>query len=210
MKINKNLFSQVCLCLWVLYFIYGLILSIYEFPTLKKIDWQGARSHISSYFGGKAVITTYKFTKDSIDVTRVYGIRGVNIWFLSGIDRDRDTLNISFYVTNSNYDKIVNHKAEYYKTIFGEYFQKRIPFFGLRKYGESANKIMLFLDVWKHNYDDFPFALVFVVLVHEGIKYILRKFTKIEFIERGESKVSKIIGRIMPIMIGVTFFYLII
>lgn len=207
MKIDKNIFVQCCLCIWFLYFIYSIVITIYEYPNLKRIDWQGAENQSYQSWGGHGVIYIYQFIKDNTEVTRELFLPGINVWFLWGINKGNKKLDISFYVTNRDYNKIVNHKVDYYKTIFGERFQKRIPFFGLRKYGESCNKIMLFLDVWKYNC--YPMIPIFLISIYMIIKYISEKTKIIELVgvvdeKKVEIGLSKLVWYIVYLIIGVT------
>lgn len=152
-KFSRNLII-IFSVLWLIYFLYSIILSAYDIQYIKKIDWQHAENVSSDYNGYKATIVTFSFQKKYIKIERKYGYftQGLNV-FLWGIDKQTSFLNISFYVKDKDYLSIINNTPSYHQLLFSTTKKTDgIPFFGLRKIGESPSKFLLFWDLWKYNY----------------------------------------------------------
>ena len=176
-KISYKLVSLFAI-LWLVYFIYSLFLTLYDFVSVDKIDWYQAKNISSSYSGYKATIVTYSYEKGNIQIARQYGYftQGLTVW-LWGIDKKADNVDISFYVKKKDYDKVINNMPSYHALWFSDKKQAdTIPFFGLRKINQSPNKIILFFDLLKYNYSiSLGFSIIFMPIF---IVALLKKVLK--------------------------------
>ena len=176
-KISYKLVSLFAI-LWLVYFIYSLFLTLYDFVSVDKIDWYQAKNISSSYSGYKATIVTYSYEKGNIQIARQYGYftQGLTVW-LWGIDKKADNVDISFYVKKKDYDKVINNMPSYNALWFSDKKQAdTIPFFGLRKINQSPNKIILFFDLLKYNYSiSLGFTIIFMPIF---IVALLKKVLK--------------------------------
>ncbi|WP_295813088.1 hypothetical protein [uncultured Apibacter sp.] len=176
-KISYKLVSLFAI-LWLVYFIYSLFLTLYDFVSVDKIDWYQAKNISSSYSGYKATIVTYSYEKGNVQIARQYGYftQGLTVW-LWGIDKKADNVDISFYVKKKDYDKVINNMPSYNALWFSDKKQAdTIPFFGLRKINQSPNKIILFFDLLKYNYSiSLGFTIIFMPIF---IVALLKKVLK--------------------------------
>jgi len=150
----KNIFRKLIIffsILWCVYFFYSIALSVYDLTTVKRVDWRGAENVSKIYSGYKASIVTWSFRKNNKKVSRKYGalFEGVNV-YLWGVNKRADTLNISFYVKDNFFEKMIHNSSN-----------DNYPFFGLRKLGKSSSPTFLFLDIWKYNYSNGIGTIVF-------------------------------------------------
>ena len=195
----------------ILYFIWSVINSIYDFSHLTFLQWKGAQNKTEVYSSRRSTTVTYAYEKEGVRISREYPglFEGINTW-LWNIDKKKNKENISFYIRDKDYIKIKNKTIKYRKDIFGNNLKEKesIPFFGLRKINSKSNKIMLFCDIWKYNFSIissliiilFPYILIFL------LKKIFKKNIKIS----DNIELQKKIGGFIIIYFIIFFFNLII
>lgn len=195
----------------ILYFIWSVINSIYDFSHLTFLQWKGAQNKTEVYSSRRSTTVTYAYEKEGVRISREYPglFEGINIW-LWNIDKKKNKENISFYIRDKDYIKIKNKTIKYRKDIFGNNLKEKesVPFFGLRKINSKSNKIILFCDIWKYNFSIissliiilFPYILIFL------LKKIFKKNIKIS----DNIELQKKIGGLIIIYFIIFFFNLII
>ena len=195
----------------ILYFIWSVINSIYDFSHLTFLQWKGAQNKTEVYSSRRSTTVTYAYEKEGVRISREYPglFEGINTW-LWNIDKKKNKENISFYIRDKDYIKIKNKTIKYRKDIFGNNLKEKesVPFFGLRKINSRSNKIMLFCDIWKYNFSIissliiilFPYILIFL------LKKIFKKNIKIS----DNIELQKKIGGFIIIYFIIFFFNLII
>ncbi|WP_295813097.1 hypothetical protein [uncultured Apibacter sp.] len=195
----------------ILYFIWSVINSIYDFSHLTFLQWKGAQNKTEVYSSRRSTTVTYAYEKEGVRISREYPglFEGINIW-LWNIDKKKNKENISFYIRDKDYIKIKNKTIKYRKDIFGNNLKEKesVPFFGLRKINSKSNKIILFCDIWKYNFSIissliiilFPYILIFL------LKKIFKKNIKIS----DNIELQKKIGGFIIIYFIIFFFNLII
>lgn len=160
----------------ILYFIWSVINSIYDFSHLTFLQWKGAQNKTEVYSSRRSTTVTYAYEKEGVRISREYPglFEGINTW-LWNIDKKKNKENISFYIRDKDYIKIKNKTIKYRKDIFGNNLKEKesVPFFGLRKINSKSNKIMLFCDIWKYNYIWIVFIIV--VIIPYALVYLLEK-----------------------------------
>ena len=195
----------------ILYFIWSVINSIYDFSHLTFLQWKGAQNKTEVYSSRRSTTVTYAYEKEGVRISREYPglFEGINIW-LWNIDKKKNKENISFYIRDKDYIKIKNKTIKYRKDIFGNNLKEKesVPFFCLRKINSKSNKIILFCDIWKYNFSIissliiilFPYILIFL------LKKIFKKNIKIS----DNIELQKKIGGFIIIYFIIFFFNLII
>ncbi|WP_295843101.1 hypothetical protein [uncultured Apibacter sp.] len=195
----------------ILYFIWSVINSIYDFSHLTFLQWKGAQNKTEVYSSRRSTTVTYAYEKEGVRISREYPglFEGINTW-LWNIDKKKNKENISFYIRDKDYIKIKNKTIKYRKDIFGNNLKEKesVPFFGLRKINSKSNKIILFCDIWKYNFSIissliiilFPYILIFL------LKKIFKKNIKIS----DNIELQKKIGGFIIIYFIIFFFNLII
>ena len=175
----------------ILYFIWSVINSIYDFSHLTFLQWKGAQNKTEVYSSRRSTTVTYAYEKEGVRISREYPglFEGINTW-LWNIDKKKNKENISFYIRDKDYIKIKNKTIKYRKDIFGNNLKEKesIPFFGLRKINSKSNKIMLFCDIWKYNYIWIVFIIV--VIIPYALVYLLEK-SKLFFFIKNEKNEKK-------------------
>lgn len=155
MKNKRYYYLQiVCSTLWLIYFIYALGTTVCDIITVKKIEWEQAENISSTYSNYKGTLVTYSYQKGKVKIARTYGglTQGLTVWSW-GIDKKAKNVNISFYVKEKDYNKVINNSPSYHNLWFSDIKKvDNIPFFGLRKMNDKPNKIILFFDLLKYNY----------------------------------------------------------
>lgn len=165
----------IALFFCLLYFIYSLIISAYDFVNIKHQKWEHAENQSTVYSSRRSTTVTYNFVKDNVRISRKYPgiLEGVNTW-LWGIDKKAPLQNISFYIRQKDDQKIKDNKIKRKKDFLGNKLNEiePIPFFGLRTINSEPNSFLLWLDIWKYNYS---ILIAFILLI---LPYIIFFFTK--------------------------------
>ncbi|WP_300670320.1 hypothetical protein [Soonwooa sp.] len=165
MKKLANRFLYIFTYLWLLYFVFSIFQTVYDVPNIKNIKWQNAENISSVYNGSKATIVTKAYKKDFV-VEREYPYFGLGLNnFLSGIDKTHKTVDINFFVKEKDFQsiKLKNKKQS-------------IPYFSIRGGDLPASKFLVFLDIWKYNYNTtIAFLILFAPML---IIYIVKWLKK--------------------------------
>jgi len=211
MKIDEDNVFNCCFYIWILYLLYSIILAVYDFSCIKKMDWIQAENQTRVYSSRRSTTVTYSFEKKGIKISRAYPglIEGLNTW-LWGIDKKNRKEDISFFIRYKDFKKIENNQIKNRKDIFGNDLieKESIPFFGLRKIDSDRNQFILFLDIWKYNYCWIAFLGV-VVFPYIGL-YALKKM-KINITKNiSTAKNDRIWKFAIILLFGITFFSLMI
>ncbi|TWP30808.1 hypothetical protein ETU09_00135 [Apibacter muscae] len=211
-KINEYLFLYFSLGIWYLYFLYTIVLTIYNFNNLIHLNWKQASNQTIVYSSRRSTTISYIFEKESIGISRKYPglIEGINTW-LWGIDKKKYKEDLSFYIRKKDYEKIKNNQLPYKKDILGNNYseKKNIPFFGLRKIDFYSSKLFLFLDIWKYNYN--WLAFIIVVIAPYTLIYLLKKSKLITFFkDETKNKNDKYWNFAFIFLLTITVFNLII
>lgn len=189
--------------LGVTYFIFSIGLTICDFSTMRRHEWSHAENQSTVYSSRRSTAVTYNFVKDNIRISRKYPgiLEGLNTWMWN-IDKNISHVDISFYVRNSDYHKILNKEIVYRKDLFGEKLKELVslPFFGLRTIKADSSKTLLFLDIWKFNYSILFAFLIFVLPYF--LVFSFEKLPKMN-IEKDRNMISemKIGGRLIFLFI---------
>lgn len=129
MKISQKKLHIVSIVFCLIYFFYSVGQTIYDANHLTHLTWRNAENKTNVY----RRVLTYNFEKDKARITRKYSfpMKGINIW-LSGFDGESSKVDISFYLRDSDYQKILNNEITYRKDIFGNQLNELegVPFFG--------------------------------------------------------------------------------
>lgn len=178
-KLNLDFLYSFSVYLWIAYASLTILITFTDFSKIKKISWKQAENQSTVYSSRRSTTVTYNFVKDNVRISRKYPgiLEGLNTWLWNINKKDRK-LDISFYVREKDYKRILKNEIEHRKDLFGEELNEieSIPFFGLRNISVDSNKFLLILDLWKFNYSWWIF-IVFLILPGLIIKLI--KGTKI-------------------------------
>lgn len=178
-KLNLDFLYSFSVYLWIAYASLTILITFTDFSKIKKISWKQAENQSTVYSSRRSTTVTYNFVKDNVRISRKYPgiLEGLNTWLWNINKKDRK-LDISFYVREKDYKRILKNEIEHRKDLFGEELNEieSIPFFGLRNISVDSNKFLLILDLWKFNYSWWIF-IVFLILPGLIIKLI--KGTKV-------------------------------
>ncbi|QDP84764.1 hypothetical protein FNJ88_04060 [Chryseobacterium sp. SNU WT5] len=178
-KLNLDFLYLFSVYLWIAYASLTILITFTDFSKIKKISWKQAENQSTVYSSRRSTTVTYNFVKDNVRISRKYPgiLEGLNTWLWNINKKDRK-LDISFYVREKDYKRILKNEIEHRKDLFGEELNEieSIPFFGLRNISVDSNKFLLILDLWKFNYSWWIF-IVFLILPGLIIKLI--KGTKV-------------------------------
>ncbi|MBP2619649.1 hypothetical protein [Chryseobacterium jejuense] len=210
-RINTTKFHLFTLYFGLTYFLYSLILTGYDFFHLKHENWLQAENQTTIYSSSRSTTVTYNFVKDEIRISRKYpGIfEGLNTWFWR-IDKEKNKIDISFYIRQKDNERINNKEIRHRTDIFGGELNEiePIPYFGLRKIHLKPNKLLLFLDIWKYNYS---ILIAFILLVLPYIIiFITKKIFKVSLQEDKDSQLEHKIGGMMILCFILLFVNLIV
>lgn len=137
MKISQKKLHIVSIVFCLIYFFYSVGQTIYDDNHLTHLTWRNAENKANIY----SKVLDYNFEKDKVRITRKYPlpIKGINIW-LSGFGEESGKVDISFYLRDSDYQKILNNEITYRKDIFENPLSglEGVPFFGLREASVEA------------------------------------------------------------------------
>lgn len=211
MKINESNIQKITLSLCLLYFLFSIIQTIYDVNNLKHEDWKYAENQSTIYSSRRSTTVTYNFIKDGIRITRKYPgiLEGLNTWMWD-IDKNNKKVDISFFIRNSDYERMFNNKLTNRKDVFGNELNELegIPFFGLREINIYSNKLLLILDVWKYNYN---ILIAFNLLILPYfIVFVLKKIMKVSISKNNNSKIESKIGGYMIFFFILLFINLIV
>lgn len=211
MRINESNIQKITLSLCLLYFLFSIIQTIYDINNLKRENWKNAENHSTIYSSRRSTTVTYNFINDNVRVTRKYPgiIEGLNTWMWD-FDKSNKKVDISFYIRNSDYERIVNDKLTNRKDMFGNELNELegIPFFGLRKINIYSNKLLLTLDIWKYNYN---ILVAFILLILPYfIIFILKKIIRLSIDKNNNTKLESKIGTYIIIFFILLFMNLIV
>ena len=211
MKINESNIQKITLSLCLLYFLFSIIQTIYDVNNLKHEDWKYAENLSTIYSSRRSTTVTYNFIKDGIRITRKYPgiLEGLNTWMWD-IDKNNKKVDISFFIRNSDYERMFNNKLTNRKDVFGNELNELegIPFFGLREINIYSNKLLLILDVWKYNYN---ILIAFNLLILPYfIVFVLKKIMKVSISKNNNSKIESKIGRYIIFFFVLLFINLIV
>ncbi len=211
MKINESNIQKITLSLCLLYFLFSIIQTIYDVNNLKHEDWKYAENQSTIYSSRRSTTVTYNFIKDGIRITRKYPgiLEGLNTWMWD-IDKNNKKVDISFFIRNSDYERMFNNKLTNRKDVFGNELNELegIPFFGLRKINIYSNKLLLTLDIWKYNYNILV-ALILLILPYLII-FILKKIFRQSIDKNNNTKLESKIGTYIIIFFMLLFMNLIV
>lgn len=175
-KLNLDFLYSISVYLWIAYASLTILITFTDFSKIKKISWKEAENQSTVYSSRRSTTVTYNFVKDNVRISRKYPgiLDGLNTWLWNINKKDRK-LDISFYVREKDYRRILKNEIEHRKDLFGEELNEieSIPFFGLRNISVDSNKFLLILDLWKFNYSWWIF-IVFLILPGLIIKLIKR------------------------------------
>lgn len=175
-KLNLDFLYSFSVYLWIAYASLTILITFTDFSKIKKISWKQAENQSTVYSSRRSTTVTYNFVKDNVRISRKYPgiLEGLNTWLWNINKKDRK-LDISFYVREKDYRRILKNEIEHRKDLFGEELNEieSIPFFGLRNISVDSNKFLLILDLWKFNYSWWIF-IVFLILPGLIIKLIKR------------------------------------
>lgn len=175
-KLNLDFLYSFSVYLWIAYASLTILITFTDFSKIKKISWKQAENQSTVYSSRRSTTVTYNFVKDNVRISRKYPgiLEGLNTWLWNINKKDRK-LDISFYVREKDYKRILKNEIEHRKDLFGEELNEieSIPFFGLRNISVDSNKFLLILDLWKFNYSWWIF-IVFLILPGLIIKLIKR------------------------------------
>ncbi len=117
-KINTAKFHIITLYFCLIYFLYSIGLTAYDFFHLKHKYWTQAENQTQVYSSRRSTTVTYNFVKDGVRISRKYpGIfEGLNTWFW-GIDKKKEKIDISFYIRKKDDDKIKKNEIKFRKDI---------------------------------------------------------------------------------------------
>lgn len=211
MNISEHKFYISFIYIWLIYLLYSLVLTFYNFSNLQRIEWKDAEYRTNVYSSRRSTTITYKFIKDNVVLSRVYPgiLEGVSTW-LWDIDKKAEKQDIFLFIRKKDYNKIETKTIGYNKDILGNKMeQKSIPFFNLRAKGKSYNGLLLYLDLWKYNYD--ILIALFIIISPFLLFYVLKKM-KISFSSKfGENKkVDNLLGTYLIIFFIVFFLNLLV
>ncbi|MFZ4930961.1 hypothetical protein [Chryseobacterium sp. Mn2064] len=210
-KINAAKFHLITLYFCLIYFLYSLVLTGYDFFHVKHENWIQAENQTTVYSSRRSTTVTYNFIRNEIRISRKYpGIfEGLNTWFWD-IDKKKNKVDISFYIRQKDSDRIKNKEIKHRKDIFGGELNEiePIPYFGLRKIYLESNKLFLFLDIWKYNYSILT-AFILLVLPYIII-FITKKIFKVSLQEDKDSQLEHKIGGMMILCFILLFVNLIV
>lgn len=175
-KLNLDFLYSISVYLWIAYASLTILITFTDFSKIKKISWKQAENQSTVYSSRRSTTVTYNFVKDNVRISRKYPgiLEGLNTWLWNINKKDRK-LDISFYVREKDYRRILKNEIEHRKDLFGGELNEieSIPFFGLRNISVDSNKFLLILDLWKFNYSWWIF-IVFLILPGLIIKLIKR------------------------------------
>lgn len=159
----------------VLYFVYSIMISTYDFINIKHEQWVNAENQSTVYSSRRSTTVTYNFVKDHVRISRKYPgiLEGINTW-MWGIDKKARIQNISFYIRGKDEQRIKYHQIHHRKDILGNKLNEMeaVPFFGLRTINSNASTFLLILDIWKYNYS---VLVAFIVLISPYFIFFVRK-----------------------------------
>lgn len=209
-KVNLDFILPLFVYFWALYACYTIMLTCYDFSSMKHIEWTNAENHTVVYASLRSTTVTYNFVKDKIRISRQYPgiIEGLNTW-LWGIDKKSRKLDISFYLRESDYNRIKKKEIKQKQDIFGGKVNEMeaFPFFGLSKITFRSNAFLRWTDLWKYNYKWWIFS--FFLLAPGLIVFLIKKLNKVEVVETvTPSKSSKIHDYVFWTLAGINLFNL--
>lgn len=211
--INENKLTRFLLILWFIYLLYTIILSLFDIYNVKQIKWENAENISSTYSNYKGTLITYGYQKGKVEIARTYGglSKGLNVWSW-GIDKKATNVNISFYVKDKDYNKVISDSPTYHNLWFSERKKvDKIPFFGLRNFNKCPNKILLFFDLWKYNYIN-VLGILIIALPFLIIEFLSKKISwiKILKIKNDENKEENYIDKIIFVFYFILFMHILI
>jgi len=190
---SKIYFITLFVCL--LYFIYSLLISAYDFVNIKHEKWQNAENQSTVYSSRRSTTVTYNFVKDNIRISRKYPgiLEGINTW-MWGIDKKAPVQNISFFIREKDDQKIKNNQIQYKKDILGNKVNEiePVPFFGLRTMDSESSSFLLLIDIWKYNYS-ILFAFILLILPYL-LFFILKSIFKVPIEKNQDKNLERKIG----------------
>jgi hypothetical protein len=190
---SKIYLFTLFLCL--LYFIYSIIISTYDFVNNKHQNWEQAENQSTVYSSRRSTTVTYNFVKDNVRISRKYPgiLEGINTW-MWGIDKKAPRQNISFYIREKDDQKVKNNQIQHKTDVLGNKLNEiePIPFFGLRNGNSESNPFLLMLDIWKYNYS-ILFAFILLILPYL-LFFIFKSIFKVPIEKNQDKNLERKIG----------------
>lgn len=179
----------------LIYFIYSIVVSAYDFAHITHKYWKRAENQSTVYSSRRSTTVTYNFVKDNVRISRKYPgiLEGINTW-MWGINKKDSKQDISFYIRENDDLKIKNNQIKHKQDITGNKLNEleAIPFFGLREIYSEPNKLLLILDIWKYNYS---ILIAFILFILPFLLFfILKKVFGISFEKNQDKNLESKIG----------------